>query len=132
MFVVDFIAASLLAFVLTVLFAAIVRGSGYREMRDFSAALWTMAIASWIGGMLVVAFGPALTGTHWLPFAFAGLLVGLLVLGVQKVPRFRRSVDGERGDRRADARSAIALYFVVTLLLFFCAISVRFYLVNLA
>lgn len=132
MFVVDFIAASLLAFVLTVLFAALVRGSGCSGMRDLSARVWLMSVASWIVGISVVAFGPPLTGTHALPFALTGLLVGLLVLGLRRMPQFRRSVHTETGDPGGDARPAIAIYFFVTLLLFFCAISLRFYIVNLA
>lgn len=132
MFVVDFIAACLLAFVLTVGFAAIVTAGRYRQVRDLSAGIWLTAVASWLGGILIVAFGPALTGTHWLPFAVTGLLVGLLVLALRRVPRLRASVYGENPEPQGDARPAIAFYFCVTLLLLFCAISLRFYIVNLA
>ena len=132
MFVVDFISASVLAFVLTVVFAAIVRRGGYRHVREFSAAVWAMAIGSWLGGMVIVAFGPTFSGTHWLPFAFTGLLIGLLVVGLRKIPSFSRSLHTETGEPGADARPAIAAYFFVTLLLFFCAISVRFYIAHLA
>ena len=132
MFVVDFIAASLLAFVLTILFAAVVRSSGDRGLRKLPGSVWAMSIGSWVVGIVVVAFGPSLTGTHWLPFAVAALAVGLLVLALRRMPRLRRSVRSETGDPGADARPAIALYFFVTLLLFFCAISLRFYLAHLA
>ena len=132
MFVVDFIAACALAFVLTVIFAAIVRGCGYRTISELPASMWLMSVASWVGGVLLVAFGPAVTGSHWLPFAVTGLLIGLLVLGLRRMPRFRRRVHAETGEPGDDARPAIALYFFLTLLLFFCAISMRFYIVNLA
>ena len=132
MFVVDLISAALLALVLTVAFAAIFRRGGYRQIRELSAALWALAVGSWLGGMLVVAFGPALTGTHWLPFAFTALLIGLLIIGSRTVPSFRRSVPTRTGGPEIDARSAVVAYFLVTLLLFFCAISVRFYIAHLA
>ena len=132
MFVLDFISASILAFLLTVGFAAVVRSRGYRQLRDLSARLWLISVASWLGGIVLVAFGPAATGTHWLPFAVAGLLLGLLVIALPNLSKFRRSVYTETGEPAGDARPAIAAYFIVTLLLFFCAISLRFYIVNLA
>jgi hypothetical protein len=97
-----------------------------------SGEVWLMSFASWTGGILVVAFGPALTGTHWLPFAVTGLLIGLLVMALPKFPNFKHIVQMEIRDPGEDARPAIALYFFVTLFLFFCAISLRFYIANLA
>lgn len=132
MFVVDLIAASLLAVVLTTGFAAVVGSRCYRRVGTLSGKVWLMSFASWVGGILVVAFGPALTGTHWLPFAVTGLLIGLLVLVLPKFPNFKHFVQMEIRDPREDARPAIALYFFVTLFLFFCAVSLRFYIVNLA
>ena len=132
MFVVDLIAASFLAIVLTVAFAALLRGRGCPRWSKLPTTLWLMTIASWAGGILVVAFGPALTGTHWLPFAITGLLVGLLVITLRRMPAFRDSLASETGEPGNDVRPAVALYFVVTLLLFFSAISLRFYVVNLA
>lgn len=132
MFVLDLIAASLLAIVLTVAFAALLRSRDCRRWSKLPAALWLMTIGSWAGGFLVVAFGPAVTGTHWLPFAITGLLVGLLVIGLRRMPAFLDSFEPDTCGPRNDARPAIALYFVVTLLLFFSAVSLRFYVVNLA
>jgi hypothetical protein len=132
MFVVDLIAASLLAVVLTTGFAAIVGSRYYRRVSALSGKVWLMSFVSWAGGILVVAFGPALTGTHWLPFAVTGFLIGLLVLVLPKFPNFKHIVQMEMRDPGEDARPAIALYFFVTLFLFFCAISLRFYIVNLA
>ena len=132
MFVVDLISAAVLAFVLTVAFAAVVRDSGYRSIRELPPRMWLMCAASWIGGILLVAFGPVVTGTHWLAFAVTGLLVGLLVLALRKMPRLRHAVHSGTGEPGYDARPAIAMYFFVTLLLFFCAVSLRFYIVHLA
>lgn len=131
MFVVDLIAASLLAVVLTTGFAAVVGSRYYRRVSALSGEVLLMSFASWVGGILVVAFGPALTGTHWLPFAVTGFLIGLLVLALPKFPNFKHIVQMEMRDSGEDSRPAIALYFFVTLFLFFCAISLRFYIVNL-
>lgn len=132
MFVIDLIAASLLAAVLTVAFAALLRRRGCRRWSKLPAAVWLMTIGSWTAGVLLVAFGPTLTGTHWLPLAVTGLLVGLLVIALRRMPAFRDSLASETGAPGDDARPAIAAYFVVTLLLFFSAISLRFFFVNLA
>jgi hypothetical protein len=132
MFVVDFIAASVLALVLTVAFTALVRNRRYRRVSDMSGNVWLMAVASWIGGILVVGCGLSLTGTHWLPFAVSGFLIGLLVLTLPGLPKLETLPDNDPGHPGADAQPVIAMYFFVTLLLFFCAISVHFYMVNLA
>lgn len=132
MFVIDFISASILAGVLAVGFAALVRAFGYRRIGDVSAGGWTIAAASWIGGILLVAVGPGITGTHWLPFLVGALMIGLLVICLQRMPSFRRSLHTETGEPGDGARPLIALYFIVTLLLFFCAVSFRFYIVELA
>ena len=131
MFVVDFISASILAVVLTVGFAAVARARRYNRMGDISSVGWTVAALSWIGGILLVAFGPPVSGTHWLPFLVSGLLIGIMVICLQRMPTFRRSVRSETGEPGADARPLIAMYFIVTLLLYFCAVSFRVYLVEL-
>lgn len=132
MFVVDFLAASLLAVVLTIAFACIVRHYGVKRFGDFSAKVWLMAISSWAGGILLLAFAPPLTSAHWMAFAVAGVLALLLVplfAGSRTVNHSLAAATGQPGN---DARPAIAVYFVLTLLLFFCAVSVRFYIVHLA
>ena len=132
MFVVDFIAASVLTFVLTVAFTAVVRNRGYRRVSDMSGDVWLMTVASWVGGIFVVSFGLSLTGTHWLPFAVSGFVVGLLVLTLPALPKLRSLADKDISDPGADAQPVIVMYFFVTLLLFFCALSLRFYIMNLA
>ena len=132
MFVVDFIAASVLTFVLTVAFTAVVRNREYRRVSDMSGTAWLMTVASWVGGIFVVSFGLSLTGTHWLPFAVSGFVVGLLVLTLPALPKFRSLADKDISDPGADAQPVIVMYFFVTLLLFFCALSLRFYIMNLA
>ena len=131
MFVVDFISASILAVVLTVGFAAVASACRYRRIRDIPSIGWLIAAASWIGGTLLLAFGPPVAGTHSLPFLVSVLLIGVMVICLQRVPTFRRSVHSQTGNPGTDVRPLIAMYFIVTLLLYFCAVSFRFYVVEL-
>ena len=130
MFVVDFITVILLAVAFTILFAGALRARGYRGWRQLPGCLWVLAVVSWIGGMFLVAYSAM--GAHWVPFALAALALGAMVYGLLAGGRFRDPAHTETGEPGHDARPAIALYFCVTLLLFFCAISLRFYLVNLS
>jgi len=117
---------------MTIGFTAVVRSGKRCRLHELAPSLWLLSIASWIGGILVVAFGPSVTGTQWLPFAVTGLVVGLLVLFLGKLPELHRSVPTGTGKLRSEVRPAIAMYFIATLLLLYCAASLRFYLVNLS
>ncbi len=130
MFVVDFITAFLLAVAFTVIFAGVVRDCGCTTWRQMPAIVWIGALGSWIVGTLLVALGAM--AAHWLPFVLAAFALALTALGLIRAARFRNAVHTETGNPGNDARPAIAIYFCVTLLLFFCAISFRFYLVNLS
>lgn len=130
MFVVDFISAFLLAVAFTIVFAGFVRERGYKQWQAMPAGVWIGALVSWACGMALVAFGAL--ATHWMPFAISALALVLLVVALIRGRRFRSAVHTETGAPGNDARPAIALYFCLTLLLFFCAISLRFYLVNLS
>ena len=132
MFVVDFVSAFILTFVLTVAFAAIARSRGGRRMRQVSAGEWIVLVVAWLAGIGLVAFGPTLTGTHWLAFLVSGLLVGLLLVLLPRMPKIQWRIHNETGAPGVDSRPLIAGYFIVTLLLFFCAISLRFYFEELA
>lgn len=132
MFVVDYITASLLAVAFTLAFAALVRSRGYRRLGEMSSSDWFTTIASWTAGVLIVAAGPWLIGTHWVPFLLAMVLLGAVAAFVVKRALFTRAVHREPRPPGADARPTVVWYFVFTLLLFFCAISLRFYLAHLA
>ncbi len=130
MFVVDFIAAFLVAFVLTVMFAGVLGRRGFRRWRDRFGFLLLVLLGSWAGGVWLVAFGPAISGTHWLPFLIAGIMVALLALALMQLPKFRGAVYTPGQDREPAARLAIGLYFSITLLLFIVAICVRYFAVH--
>ncbi len=130
MFVVDYISAFLLAVAFTIAFASAVRDKNYRAWRNMPAKVWLLAVGSWMGGMLVVGLGAVVA--HWLTFLLGVIALAVIVFALIRVGPFRETVHTETGNPGDDARPAIALYFCVTLLLFFCAISFRFYVVNLS
>ena len=97
---------------------------------DVPAGIWLLAVGSWLVGMRVVGVGAMLA--HWVPFVLGVIALGVIAFALIRAAGFRRTVHTETGEPGNDARPAIALYFCVTLLLFFCAISVRFYIVHLS
>jgi hypothetical protein len=128
MFVVDFLTAFLLSVAFTIVFAGEAREHGYRAWRQMSALAWLLTLGSWVVGMVLVGFGAR--AAHWIPFLLSGLALGLVGYSLVRARRSKRALAREAGEPGNDARPAIALYFCVTLLLFFCAISLRFYIVN--
>ena len=132
MFVVDFISALLLAFVLTIAFAAIGRSRGWRRVRQLSAGEWTIVMVAWLAGISLVALGPTITGTHWVGFVVSALLVAILLAVLPRIRGIEPRIHDQTGEPGGDSRPLIAGYFIVTVLLFFCAISLRFYFEELA
>ncbi len=130
MFVVDFLTAFLVAFLLTVMVAGVLGRRGFRRWRDRFGFLLLVLLGSWAGGVWLVAFGPVISGTHWLPFLIAGIMVVLLALALMQLPKFRDSVYTPGQDRESAGRLAIGLYFSITLLLFIVAICVRYFVVH--
>jgi hypothetical protein len=130
MFVVDYISAFLLAVAFTIAFASAVRDKNYRAWRNMPAKGWLLAVGSWLLGMSVVGFGALVA--HWLTFVLGAIALGVIAFALIRAAGFRNTVHTQAGEPGNDARPAVAAYFCVTLLLFFCAISVRFYVVNLS
>ena len=128
MFVVDFFTAFLLAFAFTIIFARAVRDQGFRAWREMSATAWLLTLGSWFVGMLLIGFGAM--AAHWVPFALSALALALLAYSFIRSRRLKRAASAAVSDPDNNAPPAIALYFFVTLLLFFCAISLRFYVAN--
>jgi hypothetical protein len=133
MFVVDFITALLIAFALSVIFAGTLRTRGFRRFGERSLFFILVLLGSWAGGIWLVAFGPVVSGTHWLPFVAAGVIVALTTLALMQIPEFSASVhaaEGRTGDGQA-APLAIGLYFWISLLILMVAISARYLWVHL-
>lgn len=130
MFIVDFITAFLLAVAFTIAFAVFMRKGGHGRWRKMSATIWLLVVASWIAGMALVGFGAM--ATHGLPFVSATVAMAIVITLLMSAGRLRRTVSRRAGDESHHSGGAIALYFCVTLLLYFCAISLRVYIVNLS
>lgn len=96
------------------MFAGVLGRRGFRRWRDRFGFLLLVLLGSWAGGVWLVAFGPVISGTHWLPFLIAGIMVALLALALMQLPKFRGLVYTSGQDREPAARLAIGLYFSIT------------------
>src|ERR687891_1167728 len=128
MLFVDYSSAFLLTVAFTILFGNAVRERKLRAWRRMPVSLWLLAASLWLIGLVLVGLGAIVT--HWL-ILIVGVLAFVIIadalIGKTGVKRISRI---EIGDPRNDALPAILLYFWITLLLFFSAISVRSYIAN--
>ena len=128
MFVVDLITALLLAGGLTIVFGSIVHDRHYHRWRDLSPAMWLLTLSSWAMGIILVISGVWIG--HWAPFILSAILLCVFVVTLSGDLSFQTQC-GIANAAATQGRTTVALYFSVTLLLFFCAISLRFYFENL-
>jgi len=77
MFLVDFLFALVIGFLLTVLFSLLFDSRGpWDTMWVF---LLLVVLGTWVGGLWIVPFGPVLFEVSWIPFVLAGLMFALLL-----------------------------------------------------
>jgi len=129
MFVLDYISAFFLAVAFTIAFTNAMGERSYGAWRDMPAKVWFVAAASWLLGTIVVAVGAIMA--HWLTLVVGAGALALIAFSMMQRALAKTVLPAVRPGPGDDARPAIALFFCITLLLFFCAISVRFYVVNL-
>ncbi len=129
-FLVDYISAFFLAVAFTIAFAIMIRDEKFRAWRDMPPKAWLLTFASWLLGTMMVGFG-ALTA-HWLTFVTGTAALAAIIFTLVQRHGFKNVTKRETETTGNDVHPAVALYFCITLLLFFCAISVRFYVINLA
>ena len=129
MLFVDYSSAFLLAVAFTILFGNAVRERKRRAWRRMPVSLWLLAASSWLIGVVLVGLGAVVT--HWTTFIFGLLAFVVIADALIGKTGFKRISRMQIGDSRNDALPAITLYFWITLLLFFSAISVRSYIANL-
>ncbi|HEV3409242.1 MAG TPA: hypothetical protein VG095_03045 [Chthoniobacterales bacterium] len=128
MFVLDFVTAAILAVAFTIAFAALARKRMPERTERMSLSAWIISLVSWTTGILILVLLPVLTRTHWIAFAVAVVVLGTVVALLLSNAKVRRALFREAAPPARDPRP-ILWYFVFTLLLFFCAISFRFYVV---
>jgi hypothetical protein len=129
MFIVDLLTAVLLAVVLTFLFAGFLDHARYGRWRDLRPAVWLLTVGLWAIGIILLTLA-AWIG-HWVPFLLSSVLLFVVVFTVVGRSSFPQA--GATRLNRSDRQNqmAVALYFSLTLLLFFCVVSLRFYFENL-
>ncbi|MDQ6655649.1 MAG: hypothetical protein M3Y80_07545 [Verrucomicrobiota bacterium] len=130
MFVIDFLTAFVLSVAMTLLFAALFRRNGYRRFGDITGLFALVVFASWAGGIWLTAFGPVLTATHWVPFGIAVVALLITAALVARSRAFRSDINPPDGRPGGVMRSATTAYFIITLLVFFSAVSLRFYVAH--
>ncbi len=118
----DFLAALLVALVLTGLFIAVFRRGGPWSL--YVAFFVVVLLAAWTGGVWSWPAGPAFYGVHWVPFLAIGTLValGALLICSRTHPQppmsgSARSLDAESGGAHAGAVAAVTLTWFLWLVL---------------
>jgi hypothetical protein len=88
-------------------------------------------LGTWIGGIWMTPLGPTVRGVFWMPFFFAGLIFGLLLLAIipQGPPRvvFKRKVQIDEEDT---AEEVLSVFFWVLIFAMIVGIIARYVLNN--
>jgi len=87
-------------------------------------------LAAWVGGAWAAPIGPLLWGGYWLPFAFMGLLIALLLVAAAPPPATQSTVEikdpvAERREER-NAEVAFEVFFWILLITMIVAIVSRY------
>jgi len=126
MFLWHFLFALIIAVVLAAIF-----GVGLRRHR-WGMDLWLFFILlflfTWVGGVWVTPFGPAMWGVPFFSFLFAGLLAVLLLAALIPSPReTRRPAGPETREEERQAAIAINAFFWILLIGLIIAIIVAYF-----
>ncbi len=132
MFLGQFLAALLNAFVWSLLFAWIVgkRGSGI----GFFSYFVMVFVLTWAGGLWLKPFGPPVLGVHWVPFAVLGFVIALFIATFtrREPPKSRKEtlemLDEIAHERTLEriARSYVNVFFWVVTAVAVVAIVLRY------
>jgi hypothetical protein len=85
-------------------------------------------LAAWVGGAWAAPVGPLLWGGYWLPFAFMGLLIALLLVAAAPAPKSTVELKDRQGERQGERETerAFELFFWVLLMIMIVAIMSRY------
>ncbi|WNM63282.1 hypothetical protein [Candidatus Nitrospira neomarina] len=120
----------LFAFVIGLIFTAIFAFGFGRRGPWASVPIFFLLVflAAWVGGAWAAPAGPPLWGGYWLPFAFMGFLISLILVAAAPAPRSTvelKDTAAERQDERK-AETAFEIFFWVLLMTMFIAIIIRY------
>jgi hypothetical protein len=140
----DFTFSLVIALLLSLLFAAIIRRRGPRS--GFFWFFVLILMATWAGGIWARPLGPSLWGVNWLSFLIVGLIVALLVTlnalrdsPGKQYPRVERDAQLSRNqtqdlleevNRKKDSRQltyvTLSIFFWLLLLMLIATILSRY------
>ena len=85
-------------------------------------------LAAWVGGAWAAPVGPILWGGYWLPFAFMGLLIALLLVAAAPTPKTTVEIGDRQVERQEDRQTEVAfeLFFWVLVVIMIVAILSRY------
>lgn len=89
MFFIEFLFALVISFLITALFAVILRRRG---AWPFLLLFFIILLGTWAGGIWIIPSGPTLWNISWLPFLIAGLVFALLLTLIMLPKNYRITV----------------------------------------
>jgi hypothetical protein len=129
MFITPLLLALVLAFVFTLIFAALFRGQSWGAGIFFFFLI--LFLATWAGGLWLTPIGPLWWGVPWLSFFLVALIVGLLLAALTPDRRRRPYARSTEPPGRRQAETAIALdvFFWVLIVGLLIAIMARYFMI---
>lgn len=85
-------------------------------------------LAAWVGGAWAAPVGPPLWGGYWVPFAFMGLLIALLLVAAAPAPQSTVEIKDPEAERKEARQTEVAfeIFFWVLLIIMIVAIMSRY------
>lgn len=85
-------------------------------------------LAAWVGGAWAAPIGPPLWGGYWLPFAFTGLLIALILVAAAPSPQSSVEIADREIERKEERQTEVAfeIFFWILLLIMILAIVSRY------
>ena len=112
----EFLAAFILAFLITLIFAMGYRGSG-STLTQIAVLFFILFMAGIAGQYWIVPFGPVLWGISWLPMLFIVLVVTLLFAAPPPYPVNTRKTTDPGKDNPAKVAIGVGIWIILLALL---------------
>lgn len=112
----EFLAAFILAFLVTLIFAMGYRGSG-SSLTQIAVLFFILFMAGIAGQYWIMPFGPVLWGISWLPLLFIVLVVTLLFAAPPPYPVKKRKAEEKAEDSPVKVVISIGVWLILLALL---------------
>jgi hypothetical protein len=122
----DLLFALVIGLLFTVIFAI---GFGRRGPWSSIPVFFLLVfLAAWVGGAWAAPIGPPLWGGYWLPFAFMGFLIALLLVAAAPATRSSVEIKDPAAEQREERQAEIAfeIFFWILLITMIIGIVSRY------